>query len=168
MGCFLWPGASANICFTSRPDSATWGDFKVGDFEDMLNKVHKTIVDGHPFCPMDRWFDNHYAIDSQTVDSTKILSYINSENPFHTCGTSMRGTGLKAVWDPTGLGVQMDTSTGLPNDCSSTDISDFLEEQGTYNPACTVRDHANAFSNTDPSPSPVPTPTPVPPPTPPA
>jgi len=170
--CFLWPGASMNVCFTSRPDSATSGDFKVGDFEDMLNKVHKTIVDGHPFCPMDRWFDNHYAVDSQTVSGTQILSYINSENPFHTCGSSpMGGTGLKAVWDPTGLGVQLDTSTGLPNDCSSTDIPSFLKEQGTYNPACTVDTSKCGTSPTPsptptPSPSPVPTPTPVPPPTP--
>jgi hypothetical protein len=136
--CFLWPGASVNVCFTARDDSETSTSFKVGDFEDMLNNVHKTIVEGHPECPMDRWFDNHYAIDSQSVSSSKILAYINSQKPFHTCGSNpMRGAGLSAVWDPTGLGIQMDTGTGLPSDCSSVEES-FLKDAGTYNPACTV------------------------------
>merc|ERR1719453_1588394 len=102
--CFLWPGASVHICFTNRADSETSGSFKVGDLEDVLNGAHKAIIDGHPFCPMDRWFDNHYAIDSHTVNSNKILSYINSNKPFHTCAA----TGMSAIFDPTGLGIQMD------------------------------------------------------------
>merc|ERR1712167_536005 len=73
-------------------DTETSTSFKVGDFEDMLNNVHSTIIDGHSWCPMDRWFDNHYAIDSRSVDNSKILSYINSKKPFHTCGSNpMRG-----------------------------------------------------------------------------
>merc|ERR1712216_627026 len=123
-------GASVNICFTERDDSATSTSFKVGDFEDMLNNVHKTIIVGHPNCPMDRWFDNHYAIDSQSISSTKILAYINSQKPYHTCGSNpMGGSGLSAVWDPTGLGIQMDTGTGLPNDCSGTEASSSLERR---------------------------------------
>lgn len=135
--CFLWNGATVNICFTSRDDSETSTSFKVGDFEDMLNTVHETILDGHPWCPMDRWFDNHYAIDSQSVDNTKILNYINSKKPFHTCGSQpMRGSSLSAIFDPTGLGIQMDTGTGLPNDCSSL-ASSFMSEDHA-NPACTI------------------------------
>jgi hypothetical protein len=138
--CFLWPGASVNICFTNRADSETSGSFKVGDLEDVLNGAHKAIIDGHPFCPMDRWFDNHYAIDSHTVNSNNILSYINSKKPFHTCGSNpMRGTGLSAIFDPTGLGIQMDTGTSLPNDCSSLMASNNVStEPGHSNPACTV------------------------------
>merc|ERR1711865_422397 len=118
-------------------DSETSTSFKVGDFEDMLNTVHETILDGHPWCPMDRWFDNHYAIDSQSVDNTKILNYINSKKPFHTCGSQpMRGSSLSAIFDPTGLGIQMDTGTGLPNDCSSL-ASSFMSEDHA-NPACTI------------------------------
>jgi hypothetical protein len=138
--CFLWPGASVNICFTNRADSETSGSFKVGDLEDVLNGAHKAIIDGHPFCPMDRWFDNHYAIDSQKVSSTNILNYINSKKPFHTCGNNpMRGTGLSAIFDPTGLGIQMDTGTGLPNDCSTLMAANNVSaEPGHSNPACTV------------------------------
>jgi hypothetical protein len=138
--CFLWPGASVHVCFTNRDDSETSTSFKVGDLEDMLNSAHQTIIDGHPWCPMDRWFDNHYAIDSHSVDSSKILSYINSEKPFHTCGNNpMRGTGLAAIFDPTGLGIQMDTGTGLPNDCSSlASTSNVSAGPGHSNPACTV------------------------------
>jgi len=137
--CFLWPGATVNICFTNRADSETSTSFKVGDFEDMLNSAHKTIIDGHSWCPMDRWFDNHYAIDSRSVDNTKILSYINSKKPYHTCGSNpMRGTGLSAIFDPTGLGIQMDTGTSLPNDCNTFALSLNASDNGHGNPACTV------------------------------
>merc|ERR1711865_534948 len=138
--CFLWSGASVNICFTNRADSETSTSFKVSDFEDMLNSVHAKINGDHPFCPMNRWFDNHYAIDSQSVDNSKILSYVNSKKPFHTCGSRpMRGSSLSAIFDPTGLGIQMDTGIGLSDDCKSS-LTSFANasDQGTFNPACTV------------------------------
>lgn len=138
--CFLWKGATMNICFTNRDDSETSTSFKVGDFEDMLNSVHKTIIEEHPWCSADRWFDNHYAIDSQSVDSTKILSYINSKKPYHTCAShGLFNRGLAAVFDPTGVGIQMDTGTGLPDDCSSSlASSNSVTSGGTFNPACTT------------------------------
>lgn len=150
--CFLWPGATGNICFTNRADSATAGDWKVGDFEDMLNKVHSTLLGGHPFCAVDKWFDNHYAIDSQSVDTSKILSYVNEKNPPHICSSGGPGGlafppsagGLSVVFDPTGWGIQLDVgSAGTPNDCSSqhdmpTNTSGRLASGGTFNPACTT------------------------------
>jgi hypothetical protein len=139
--CFLWPGATVHNCFTNRADSETSTSFTVGDLEDALSGAHSTIIDGHPWCPMDRWFDNHYAIDSQSVSSTKVLKYINSKKPFHTCGTNpMRGTGLAAIFDPSGLGIQMDTGTGLPDDCNTVELPSFLTAtaEGGGNPACTV------------------------------
>jgi hypothetical protein len=162
--CFLWPGASANICFTSRPDSATSGNFTVGDFEDMLNSVHKTIIDGHPFCPMDRWFDNHYAVDSHSWSATQILNYVNTEKPFHTCSTGSFGpSGVSAIWDPTGMGIQMDGQIGYPNDCSTDETreSPFPLKGGKFNPACTA-DTSKCGGSPSPSPSPAPGPTPVP------
>jgi hypothetical protein len=131
--CYLWPGASVNVCFTARDDSATSTAFKVGDFEDMLNGVHKTMLEGHPFCSMDRWFDNHYAIDSQSVSSSKILAYINSQKPFHTCASGLFGSSLSVVYDPTGLGIQMDTNTGAPDDCKSAETG---FRSAMSNPAC--------------------------------
>jgi hypothetical protein len=137
--CFLWPGATVNICFTNRDDSETSTSFKVSDLEDMLNSAHQTILDSHPWCPMDRWFDNHYAIDSHSVDNSKILSYVNSKKPFHICGSSpMGGSGMSAIFDPTGLGIQLDTGIGLPNDCSTLTSSNTSDSEGHSNPACTI------------------------------
>ena len=135
--CFLWTGATVNICFTSRDDSETSTSFKVGDLEDMLNSVHQAIVDGHPFCPMNRWFDNHYAIDSRSVDNSKILSYVNSKKPFHTCAKSLFSSSLSAIFDPTGLGIQMDTGIGSSDDCSSL-ASSSVSAAAHSNPACTI------------------------------
>jgi len=136
--CFLWKGATMHVCFTNRDDSETSTSFKVGDFEDMLNNVHKTILNDHPWCPMNRWFDNHYAIDSQTVSNTKILRYINSKKPYHSCAShGLFNRGLSAVFDPTGVGIQMDTGIGLPDDCS-TSLDSSMSSGGTFNPACTA------------------------------
>merc|ERR1711924_227346 len=129
--CFLWSGATVEICFTQRPDNATAGDWKVVDFEDMLNTVHGNIVKGYPFCGMDKWEDNHYAIDSRTMDTSDIISYINKENPFHYCETSLpwSSTSLHYVWDPTGWGIQLDLSfTTVPDDCASTSESSTLQQ----------------------------------------
>merc|ERR1712070_965664 len=138
--CFLWKGATVNVCFTSRDDSETSTSFQVGDFEDMLNGVHQTILDGHPWCPMNRWFDNHYAIDSQSVNNNHILSYINSKKPYHICAShGLFNRGISAVFDPTGVGIQMDTGIGLSDDCKShLASSNSSSSGGTYNPACTI------------------------------
>jgi len=160
--CFLWPGATGNLCFTSRPDSATAGDWKVGDFEDMLNTVHSNLLAGHPFCPVDKWFDNHYAIDSQSADTSKILSYVNEKNPFHICSSSgavefpPASGGLVTIFDPTGWGIQLDMgSVGTPSDCASEEgaPSNFSRrlQGGKYNPACTT-DTSKCGAGESPSP----------------
>lgn len=53
--CFTWSGATVDVCYTWRADSETSGDFKVGDFEDMLNTVHKNLLKGQPLCGVDKW-----------------------------------------------------------------------------------------------------------------
>merc|ERR1712232_152194 len=136
--CFLWSGASVNICFTNREDSATAGDWKVGDFEDMLNSVHSTLLKDHPFCPMDRWEDNHYAIDSQKTDNQKILKYVNENNPPHRCeANGPTGAGMHYIFDPTGWGIQLDTGMGSPSDCKSGEPAARRLQPGG-NPACTT------------------------------
>jgi len=155
--CFLWPGATGHICFTSRPDSETAGDWKVGDFEDMLNTVHSKLLKDHPFCPVDKWFDNHYAIDSQSADSPAILKYVNEENPYHICSSGgPMGSGLTTVFDPTGWGIQLDLQLGTPSDCKSTEMLSNYSlplQGGHYNPACTT-DTSKCPSGIAPSPSP--------------
>lgn len=150
-------GASVDLCFYSRDDSTTKGDFKVGDFEKMLNTVHANIIAKYPYCARDKvrldlhlvslctclnfssllsssqaccapvslpplvyflfvrshswaadvilhllinpahvncamllqWTDNHYAIDSFSADTTKIVSYIDANNvPVYCEGTA--------------------------------------------------------------------------------
>merc|ERR1711934_155322 len=78
--CFLWPGASVDVCFYSRSDDKTKGAFKVGDFEDMLNTVHKNIIVKYPECARDKWTDNHYAIDTFSANTATIAAYINKNS----------------------------------------------------------------------------------------
>merc|ERR1712039_573666 len=139
--CYLWTGATVDVCFTSRPDSATKGSFKVEDFENMLNTVHKNIIVGHPYCQVDKWEDNHYAIDSFSASTSSIISYINSNNVPHVCESGSGGSGMSGlhyIFDPTGWGIQADLSfSSQPNDCSSAEAHDFSRRlQGSYNPAC--------------------------------
>jgi len=140
--CYLWPGATVDVCFYQRDDSETRGDWKVGDFETMLNKVHTNIIVGYPLCGEDKWEDNHYAIDSQKADTSAIISYIEENDVPHLCTTSGWGTSLHYAFDPTGWGIQLDLGfSSAPSDCSTA----FKEQQakrkltgveGTYNPAC--------------------------------
>lgn len=139
--CFLWPSATVSVCFTNRPDSATSGSWKVGDFEKMLDSVHNSLIKGHPFCPMDKWEDNHYAIDSQTADGAAIIKYVNDKKPHHTCASHgvwiFKKTSLAYVFDPTGWGIQLDVNLpSAPSDCSS--AATVLQSTGDSNPACTT------------------------------
>ena len=96
---------------------------------------------GHPLCGVDKWEDNHYAIDSQTADTAKIVKYIDAKKVIHYC-SSQRG--LHYAFDPTGWGIQLDLGfTAQPSDCSSSSsaaASSFLRGMpttgGTFNPAC--------------------------------
>ena len=145
--CYLWTGASVNICFYNRPDSATKGDWKVGDFEDMLNTVHSNTLGKNPLCGEDKWFDNHYAIDSRTHDTSNIVPYVESNNVLHCtycyiitfsvsspiplvkhtntktdCSAMgpFSSVSLHYVIDPTGWGIQTDLSfDSTPSDCYS-------------------------------------------------
>lgn len=150
--CFLWSGATVDVCFYHRSDDATKGDFKVGDMEDMLNTVHKNVLGKSPLCNTDKWFDNHYAIDGGFGAST-VVPYIEKNNVLHHCSSS---TSLAAVYDPTGWGIQLDLQfSSAPADCS-TAVTELASTEdrwasiqklayggsrkllNTYNPACTT------------------------------
>jgi len=137
--CYLWPGAEVDVCFTNRDPGQTQGDWKVEDFENMLNTVHKNIIVGHPYCGVDKWEDNHYAIDSFSAETSQIITYIDNNDIPHICSSSSGsgGSGLHYAFDPTGWGIQLDLGFSTsPKDCTST-IDNFSRRlQGTFNPAC--------------------------------
>jgi len=137
--CYLWSGSTVDICFTNRDPSGTQGDWKVADFEKMLNTVHKNIIVGYPYCGVDKWEDNHYAIDSMSADTSTIISYINKNNVPHICETSSGSgsSGLHYAFDPTGWGIQLDLSfNSQPTDCNSVAQNSTRRLQGHSNPAC--------------------------------
>lgn len=132
--CYLWTGATVEICFTHRPDNATKGDFKPKDFETMLHTVHSNLLK-NPQCGVDKWFDNHYAIDSMTADTSNIVSYIAEKKTSYYCTNKA----LHYVFDPTGWGIQLDVRLSTqPPGCSTVDESHslFANLTGTFNPAC--------------------------------
>jgi hypothetical protein len=118
--CYLWANAETDLCFVKRPDLATSGNFKVGDFEQMLHRVADTMLT-NPYCNMNRWLDNHYAYDSRPHggdDFGHISSYLDS-NPSVKFKCSGSG-GLHYIVDPTGWGVQLDVNLNQqPSACSA-------------------------------------------------
>jgi len=139
--CFLWTGATVDVCFYLRDKSETKGSWKVEDFEDMLNTVHTHFLKKTPLCGEDKWFDNHYAIDSRTTDTSNIISYVEENNVLHYCEAGMfGGTTMHYAFDPTGWGIQLDLSLRTaPSDCSSAAASAAWSRSlstGHSNPAC--------------------------------
>lgn len=130
--CFLWPGATVDLCFYSREESATKGDWKVADFEKMLNTVHSNIIVKYPFCGRDKWTDNHYAIDSFTADTAKIASYINENKVPVYC----EGTSAHYAVDPTGWSIQMDLRWSSSVSACTTAKSTPRKLLQHTNPAC--------------------------------
>merc|ERR1712000_684644 len=74
--CYQWPGAAGDVCFVNRPDAATKGDFKAKDFEKMLFDVRENYEGVNPHCGMDRWEDNHYAVDLMSGNFSALGTYI--------------------------------------------------------------------------------------------
>jgi len=113
--CYLWDtaGATADVCFTKRPPSATSGSFKVSDFETMLNTVHSNAVTDD--CS-NKWVDNHYAVDGRSKSADYIVDYIESSGAYYYCS----GTQVHYIIDPTGFGIQLDLSfSGSASVCTS-------------------------------------------------
>lgn len=163
--CYTWAvdsGADETpICYSHRVKGTTHGDFTLGDMEQQLLASHRRYINSSEYhcCTGDRWFDNHYAIDARNQDqqNTDIINYINGKEaegdlPLYTCASNRRfgGSSLKALFDPTGLGIQMDTNTATSdlkcNSCASSQFS----SAGHTNPACDTT-WSNCPSGTEPT-----------------
>merc|ERR1712187_656125 len=114
--------------------------------------VHKNFIVGHPFCQMDKWEDNHYAIDNWDFSASSIVPYVDKNNVPHTCSTLNPSQTLKIhyIFDPTGWGIQADFGfTTSPKDCQVATGSAARHLQGgTFNPAC---DPGTCAANLSPS-----------------
>ena len=64
--------------FIERPHYYTTPDFTLKTFENILIETHETIVTS-PYCGQDRWFDNHYAYSTWTINGLldRILNRLN-------------------------------------------------------------------------------------------
>jgi hypothetical protein len=117
--CYLWPQAGSDVCFTARPgvNEGSSSYFSVADMEAMLASVHSHWLTDAPACSMDRWVDNHYAVDLGG-DFQGLLDYVLAAGMPFTCGSSPYGPtpGAHYVFDPTGWGIQLDVpfSTTMP------------------------------------------------------
>jgi len=104
--CYLWPGAHVDLCFVQRPQNMTSSDLTVKAFEDMLKHVSESVNSG-PMCNMNRWADNHYALDIFHSDFDYIVDYLDATpTALYTCAT-FGVTGLHYIYDPTGWAVQL-------------------------------------------------------------
>jgi len=122
--CYEWPGANADVCFVRRPESASTGSFSVADFETMLHTVAQTVVTT-PLCNMNRWADNHYALDLFGTEGEfdYIVDYLDATPTSRfQCATfgpqPSSGPAVHYLYDPTGWAVQLNMEfTKSPKRC---------------------------------------------------
>ena len=55
---------------------------------------------GHPLCGVDKWEDNHYAIDSMNADTSSIIDYIDSKKPYYYCESKGHRSRYRADTEP--------------------------------------------------------------------
>lgn len=125
--CYLWPGGNADVCFVQRRHDATSGHLTVAGFEAMLKRVIETVVT-NPWCMMNRWADNHYAIDLlDDKDKGKfdyIVDYLEANPGTRYQCADFGVPGLHYVYDPTGWAVQVNFRFNKqPSGCSSSSPS---------------------------------------------
>eukprot|EP00811_Abedinium_folium_P030980 NODE_5003_length_1821_cov_4.335301.p1 GENE.NODE_5003_length_1821_cov_4.335301~~NODE_5003_length_1821_cov_4.335301.p1 ORF type:complete len:507 (+),score=130.93 NODE_5003_length_1821_cov_4.335301:47-1567(+) len=120
--CYLWDTAQTEVCFVSRSDFPTAGDFQVADMEKQLKGSAEAQLQ-NPQCNMNRWEDNHYAIDVRGGSFDYIVDYLKA-NPSvkFQCATSPMSSNamLRYIYDPTGWAVQLDMQfSKSPSGCST-------------------------------------------------
>ena len=77
--CFKYSTSSTvDLCFTTRNESATSSDFTIADMEGQMNGVHAALL-AKPTCGVDKWLDNHHAYDAQSVSTSSIVTFLDSD-----------------------------------------------------------------------------------------
>jgi hypothetical protein len=113
MKAYMMPGASALMRFIQRPASATAPGFTVADLEAAKHAAH-TMAMKDAFCGVDKWIDNHVALDQSEYNLDAFKANFDSHgikyHVFGDCTNSSKpgpGTNMYVV-DPTGDSVQLD------------------------------------------------------------
>jgi len=136
--CYVWPSGHADVCFVQRPEDATSGHLTVAGFEAMLKRVIDEVVT-NPWCMMNRWADNHYAIDLlDDKDVGKfdyIVDYLETTPSTRYQCADFGVPGLHYVYDPTGWAVQVNFRFNKqPSGCSNPPTDSLFSSGG--NPMC--------------------------------
>lgn len=136
---------TTEVCFNEHADDKH-DVLSVAGYVSGLFATHAALLT-KPTCGMDKYLDNHLAVDPTDHSSTSfgdnIVKYIDANaDAMYYCeydqGHSASGYNLHYIIDPSGFGVQVDTKyTSPPKGCSSTDA--FRRRlQGHENPACNL------------------------------
>lgn len=135
---------TTEVCFNEHADDKH-DVLSVEAYTAGMNGVHQKLLKGKPKCGMDKYLDNHLAIDPTEHGSTtfgdNIVDYINKhDDVLYYCepamGPGASGYQMHYIIDPTGFGVQVDTQfSEEPAACSSR-----RRLQGHSNPACDLGD----------------------------
>ena len=133
---------TTEVCYTEHADDAS-DAMTVKEYEDALNGAHASLLKGQPKCGMDKWLDNHLAVDPTDHGSNDygdaLVAYVDATaDLYYYCepamGPGASGYTLHYVIDPAGWGVQVDASfTSPPQACASSSLAIV---EGDFNPAC--------------------------------
>jgi catechol 2,3-dioxygenase-like lactoylglutathione lyase family enzyme len=133
---------TTEVCYTEHADDAN-DAMTVKEYEDALNGAHASLLKGQPKCGMDKWLDNHLAVDPTDHGSNEygdaLVAYVDATaDLYYYCepamGPGASGYTLHYVIDPAGWGVQVDASfTSPPQACASSSLAIV---EGGFNPAC--------------------------------
>jgi hypothetical protein len=139
---FSLHNATLLVRILERPDSQTFGSFKVADLELAKNSGHK-MAHKDAFCGVDKWYDNHFAYDAFFNISLDIYkaNFDEHRRVYHIFGdckaSKAKGPGTNIyVVDPTGDAVQLDghwehcpeggSGDALANPCAQGACSKYL------------------------------------------
>ena len=137
---------TTEICFNEHADDKH-DVLSVAGYVSGLFATHAKLLAGKPTCGMDKYLDNHLAIDPTDHGSTAfgdaIIDYVDArDDALYYCEAEMGHNtyNLHYIIDPTGWGVQIDTRYSKePKGCSSRRRLQGPPSPGGHgNPACNL------------------------------